>query len=91
MATLYMKQVVNVVISENSDYTDPIIDTVRSLPDIEKTLSTTGYAELRLVRAETGGTTIDTGLYDTLDLFLVVNADSTNEVDVAWTQTRTHK
>jgi len=85
MATIYMKQIHNIVVSENSDYSDPFIDT-RQLPDTTLTLSTTGYAELRLVRAEiTTGTTIEIDKYDTLDKMLIVNTDSTNEVDATWT------
>ena len=80
--TDYLKQVHNVVVSTNSDYTNPWL-TTDQWPDA---VLTPTYAEMRAVRAQTGGTTIPTGVYTAITKFMLLNR-TTGNVTVTWTDT----
>ena len=81
--TDYLKEVTNVRVSASSDYSNPYIETSQ-WPN--ETLTPT-YAELRKLRAQVAGTTVETGPFATITKFRVYNAGPTNFVTVTWTST----
>jgi hypothetical protein len=78
----FLKAEVKITHSENSDYSDPEVitnwDPFELTPDEVLTMK---------VDAETGGTTVETGMFTTITFVAVKNLDTTNFVDATFRTT----
>ena len=66
---------VSVIVSESTDYSEPYLS-----PKLADYTSTPDEGYYWRIQADTGGTTIDTGMFASIDYMVIKNLDTTNFV-----------
>jgi len=78
----YAKIEIKFTYSKNSDYSDP--EQEITFAEFE---TTPDEYEVKVVEADTGGTTVELGNFATIEAIIVQNLDPTNYVDATWRTT----